>query len=91
MMFHLSYFERLIESVTLIARHPEYPRKSEAVDQCRQDVEDLLLDGRIDPEQAEVLREILGTYPGKSGHCLPDGRQVGRSRPDHGRARWLAG
>jgi len=60
-MFHVSYFERLIESVTLIARHPEYPRKSEAVEHCRQDVEDLRVAGRIDDEQAERLRQILGS------------------------------
>jgi hypothetical protein len=90
-MFNLSYFERLIESATLIARHPEYPRKSEAVGHCRQDVEDLLLAGRIDPDQAEVLREVLGTGPGTSGPCGDDGRRGERSRLGHGRARGLAG
>jgi len=58
-MFNPCYFERLTETVTLIARHPEYPMKSEAMDYCRQDVEELVHAGRIDAEQAVVLREIL--------------------------------
>jgi hypothetical protein len=58
-MFNSCYFERLIETVTLIARHPEYPMKSETMDFCRQDIEELVHAGRIDVEQAVMLREIL--------------------------------
>jgi hypothetical protein len=60
-MFHHCYFERLVESVTLIARHPDYPTKSQALDRCREDVEELIRAGRITVAQAEVLLEILDT------------------------------
>jgi len=55
----LSYFERLTASARMIARHAFYPGKEEAVHQCMEDIEDLLLAGRISPEQGDVLRGIL--------------------------------
>jgi hypothetical protein len=59
----LSYFERLTESATLIARHPACAGKPEALDQCRYDVAQLLSSGRITSEQAEGLLEILEEAP----------------------------
>src|SRR3954471_8486488 len=84
-----SYFERLTESATIIARHPDYLRKGEAVDQCRQEIEDLLVAGRIDPVQAEALREILDTGPGTSMLRGRAGWPVEGPRLDRGRAPWI--
>jgi hypothetical protein len=55
----LTYFERLTASAEMIARHAFYPGKAEAVHQCMEDIEDLLLEGRISPEQGDMLRGIL--------------------------------
>src|SRR3954454_24487555 len=85
-----TYFERLIESATIIARHPDYLRKGEAVDQCRREVEDLLVMGRIDPVQAEALREILSTGPGTTRPRGRAGWQAEGPRPDQGRATRIA-
>ncbi len=54
-----SYFSRLVASVTRIAGHAYFPGKGEAVDQCFEDIESLLIDGRITAEQRDVLREVL--------------------------------
>jgi len=53
------YFERLVETVGLIARHPDYPGKSRMVQDCHWEVEDLAHSGRINASQAEVLRSVL--------------------------------
>ncbi len=82
-MSDFSYYERLVESATLVVRHPDFPDKAQAVDQCRQEVEDLLDDGRITVGQAEALRTILGIAPGARA---VDGLDEGRGRwfrPDH--------
>ncbi len=55
----IAYFERLVTSAERIARHASYPGKEQAVSQCLEDIEDLVLAGRIDAEQRGVLREIL--------------------------------
>ncbi len=54
-----SYFSRLVASVARIAGHSYFPGKSEAVDQCLEDIEGLMIDGRITAEQRDVLREVL--------------------------------
>ncbi len=54
-----SYFERLLETAELIARHADYPGKHRVVEQCREEVADLADAGRITPDQVEVLRDIL--------------------------------
>jgi hypothetical protein len=54
-----SYFERLVASAERIARHAYYPGKEQAVGQCLEDIEDLMLTGRITTEQRDVLREVL--------------------------------
>ena len=58
-MDNTTYFERLVGSVTRIARHSYYPGKEHAVDLCLEDIEGLLHSGRITAEQANILREIL--------------------------------
>jgi hypothetical protein len=77
MMFNLSYFERLIETVTLLVRHPEYPNKRLVLEQSRQEVTELIRAGRITVPEAEMLFEILDTYAltrvGPSGSCREGG------------------
>ena len=53
------YFDRLLETAGLIARHADYPGKRQIVDQCREEVDDLSSAGTITYAQAELLREIL--------------------------------
>jgi hypothetical protein len=55
----ISYFERLIASVERIARHADYPGKDQAVGQCLEDIDDLVLAQRITAEQRERLRAVL--------------------------------
>lgn len=62
-MTQLSYFERLLESVDLIARHAYYPGKHAVVAQCAEEIADLRHSGRITGDQEELLRDIL------SGGC----------------------
>jgi hypothetical protein len=45
--------------VSRIAGHAHFPGKDEAVDQCLEDIEGLMFEGRITAEQRDVLREIL--------------------------------
>ncbi len=54
-----SYFERLVETAGLIARHPDYPGKHRVVEDCRAEVEDLAHAGRISAEQGQALLHIL--------------------------------
>jgi hypothetical protein len=62
-MFNPSYLERLIETVTLLVRHPEYPTKRWALEQSRREVTELIRTGRLSVPEAEMLYEILDTYP----------------------------
>jgi hypothetical protein len=82
-MSNLSYYERLVESATLVVRHPDFPDKAQAVDQCRQEVEDLLDEGQITVGQAEALRAILGIGSGARGMDGLDERRGRWSRPDY--------
>jgi hypothetical protein len=61
-MFNLSYFERLLETVTRLVRHPEYPAKRLVIEQSREEVTELIRAGRITVPEAEMLYEILDTY-----------------------------
>ena len=72
-MFNLSYFERLIETMTLLVRHPEYPNKRRALEQSRYEVTELIRAGRITVPEAEMLFEILDTYPLTPAHVLSEG------------------
>ncbi len=58
-MTRLSYFERLVESAIRVACHPDFPDKSQAVEQCTQEVGELLQAGRITAPEAELLLDIL--------------------------------
>jgi hypothetical protein len=62
-MFSPTYFERLIETMTLLVRHSEYPMKRRVLEQCRTEVTDLIRSGRVTVLEAEMLYEILDTYP----------------------------
>jgi hypothetical protein len=54
-----TYFERLVTTTQRIARHPWHPGMQQAIDLAVEDVEGLVLDGRISGPQGDVLREIL--------------------------------
>jgi hypothetical protein len=57
-------FNRLVEVVELIARHPPYPGKQETAEQCREELDELHAAGRITAGQRDQLRSILaGTRP----------------------------
>ena len=58
-MHGAQYFSRLVASVARIAGHAYFPGKGEAVDQCLEDIEGLVIEGRISVEQRDVLLEIL--------------------------------
>ena len=54
-----SYFDRLVAPVERIARHAYYPGIDQTVDQCLEDLDELMRAGRISPEQREALRFVL--------------------------------
>ncbi len=54
-----SYFDRLVTSVERIARHAYYPGIDEAIEQCLEDIDELLIGGRITAEEREALRIVL--------------------------------
>ncbi|HMF36783.1 MAG TPA: hypothetical protein VKF17_09090 [Isosphaeraceae bacterium] len=58
-MSNSHYFERLLESAGLIARHVDFPGKRQVVERCREEVEDLTSSGLISSAQGETLQEIL--------------------------------
>ena len=53
------FFERLLETAGLIARHADFPDKRQVVERCREEVEDLTSSGVISSAQGETLQEIL--------------------------------
>ncbi len=53
------YFERLLETAGLIARHADFPGKRQVVERCREEVEQLTCSGAISSTQAKTLQEIL--------------------------------
>jgi len=58
-MISSDYFERLVTSVERIARHAYYPGIDEAIEQCLEDIDELMHAGRITAEEREALRLIL--------------------------------
>jgi hypothetical protein len=54
-----AYFDRLVASVERIARHVYYPGIDQAINQCLDDIDELLGSGQITPEQREALRIVL--------------------------------
>jgi len=58
-MISSEYFERLVTSVERIARHAYYPGIDEAIEQCLEDIDELMQAGRITAEEREALRIVL--------------------------------
>jgi len=58
-MISSDYFERLVTSVERIARHTYYPGIDETIEQCLEDIDELMHAGRITAEEREALRIIL--------------------------------
>lgn len=54
-----SYFDRLVDSVSRIARHSYYPGIEQTLDQCLEDIDALRDADRITADQREALRLIL--------------------------------
>ena len=52
-------FKRLERTVNLIARHPYYPGKPEAVHDCLDDLEERYRDGSLTHEQKSILVSLL--------------------------------
>ncbi len=55
------YFERLLGVVERVARHASFPGHQEAVQQCLEEVGDLIDSGRITTDQGAVLAGILSS------------------------------
>ena len=58
-MIDTTYFDRLVASTQRIAQHSWHPGKDHAIDLAVEDIEGLVLEGRISGSQGDVLREIL--------------------------------
>jgi hypothetical protein len=54
-----TYFDKLVATAERIARHAQYPGKDQAVGHCLEDIDDLMLEGRINDEQRDRLRAVL--------------------------------
>jgi hypothetical protein len=67
-MNKISYFDRLVESVGLIARHPAFPGKGQAVERCAGEIDDLVRSGGITDEQGGILLEILAGVRPRAPH-----------------------
>ena len=78
-MDNAAYFQKLIGTVTRIARHSFYPGKEEAVELCLEEIEELRDSGRIDAEQLARLRELL---LGEETFCLLEGVIRERKHPE---------
>lgn len=60
-----AYFERLVGIAEQIVGHASFPGKHTAVEQCLEEVEDLIASGRITTGQGAILADILlGARPG---------------------------
>jgi hypothetical protein len=59
MLSNTPSFERLHESVTIIARHADYPGKQEAVAECLDDIEARWRRGQLTLEQRFRLYAVL--------------------------------
>jgi hypothetical protein len=59
MMPAVPSFERLQESVTIIARHADFPGKQQIVAKCLDDIEDRWQQGHLTLEQRFQLYSIL--------------------------------
>lgn len=64
-MITLSRYERLEESVDMIARHVDYPGKSRVIEQCAEEIEELHDSGEITGDQEAHLLAILRSGYGR--------------------------
>jgi hypothetical protein len=60
-------YQRLERAVTMIARHPFYPGKQEALDDCVSDLEERSRDGSLTPDQTSKLIALLYSEPTMEG------------------------
>jgi len=74
-----SYFQKLMGTVTRIARHSFYPGKEEAIELCLEEIEELRDCGRINDDQLASLRELL---LGEESFCLLEGAIREREHPE---------
>jgi hypothetical protein len=65
-------FERLLESVSLIARHPPYPDKSAVIERCAGEIEEMVRSGGLTGVQGGTLLDILAGDPSQP-HVRFDG------------------
>ncbi len=78
-MDNITYFKKLLGTVTRIARHSYYPGKGEAVELCLEEIEELHDCGRINDEQLASLRELL---VGEETFCVLDGEHRDREHSE---------
>jgi hypothetical protein len=62
-MTEIPLYQRLERAVTLIARHPFYPGKQEALDDCVLDLEERSREGSLTPDQKSKLIALLYSEP----------------------------
>jgi hypothetical protein len=58
-MNNTDYFERLVMCVQRVARHSYYPGIEQAIDQCLDEIDELMHSGLITAEQRGVLRSLV--------------------------------
>jgi hypothetical protein len=58
-MIEIPLFQRLERAVNLIARHPFYPGKQEALDDCLEDLEERFRAGSLTYDQKTTLIALL--------------------------------
>ena len=58
-MNNTGYFERLVLGVQRVGCHAYYPDIDQAINQCLEDINDLMRLGRITAEQREELRLLV--------------------------------
>jgi len=61
----MSHFERLEESVGLIVRHPEFPDKPAALEQCAGEIDELIRTGCLTGEQGGRLLDLVRGVPAR--------------------------
>lgn len=66
-------FEGLVRVVGLFARHPDFPGKSDAVEECVEDIEERSRAGRLTPSQRSRLLDILFSEAEGEGSSWPGG------------------
>jgi hypothetical protein len=68
-------FERLLESVVLIVRHPPFPDKCAAIKQCAREIEEMVRSGGLTGVQAGVLLDILAGDDPRTRRVAPSGHE----------------